>query len=497
MTNCLIIKLLDKILFSALFLVFVLISPSNIYSSELTVKSKKKDYRTPEIILSEYIQHASVTGLEKEAGEFMSNLCLDMGLHVKVFTDEINSYNYAASLYPLETKKPNIVFLNHIDVVPAENLSAWKYPPFEGVIAEGQVWGRGAIDNKGMAIMQLFAIANFVDMAKAVDLPYNVTYLSVSSEETGGLLGASIVVTNFLDELNPIVVYGEGPSGIVGAVKSKEDFPFFGISIAQKRGLWFALEASNMYSGHGSLPRPQYPNKEIVRASTELLEARPQIILTDPVRDMMRQLGKYEKGRRKFVLRNIGIFAPFFSKTLRSDLLLSAMISNTMTLTNLSSAPGSNNQVSNNAKAIFDCRLLPETSTDRFLNFVKNKIKDYDVTLTVIHEYPNAPVSEKGEFYQALSTAIKNINGNVGVAPLLFPANNDNAYFRMHDIPSYGVFPAILSQELMETIHMANERMPVKGLYEGIKVYSELINIIMDAEEYSGFLKEKLSSEDK
>ncbi|MBS4013181.1 MAG: M20/M25/M40 family metallo-hydrolase [Bacteroidetes bacterium] len=449
----------------------------------MNITYKVADYTVPEVLLSHYVQFASVTGVEKEAGEFLAHVCRELGLHVRVFTDEIDSYNFAASLYPLDSKKPNIIFLNHIDVVPAGDVHKWTHPPFSGIIDNDEVWGRGAIDNKGMAVTQLLSIANFINLAKDVDLPFNVTLLSVSNEETGGLLGASIIAENHLNELNPVVVYGEGGTGVLGAIKSDPDFPVFGISVAQKRGLWFVIEASNNLSGHGSMPRNQYPNKEVVMASKALLDARPQIILIPPVREMIRTLGKHEGGRRKFVLRNISIFAPFFTKTLREDPLLAAMIANTMTLTNLYSTLGADNQVSNQAKAVFDCRLLPQTDTDKFLKYVKKKIKNYDVSLRVIHETPRAPVSETGYYYNAMEQAILNVYGDVGVTPIMFLANNDNAYFRMNNIPAYGIMPVVLSRAHMETIHMVDERIPVPILYKGIKAYTEMLRILLEVDE--------------
>ncbi|HDS06021.1 MAG TPA: hypothetical protein ENO05_00210, partial [Bacteroides sp.] len=81
-------------------------------------------------LLSTYIQYPSVTGNEKPAGEFLSKLCSDRGLNVRVFTDEDDSYNFAASLYPLRSGKPNIILLNHIDVVSEADLSNWREVPF-------------------------------------------------------------------------------------------------------------------------------------------------------------------------------------------------------------------------------------------------------------------------------------------------------------------------------------------------------------------------------
>lgn len=462
-------------------------------AEELPESTESIEYTIPELLLSKYIRYESVTGFEKEAGEFLAGVSESLGLYVRVFTDEIDSYNFAASLYPLNMLKPNIIFLNHIDVVPAGDIFAWTHPPFSGAIADGEVWGRGSIDNKGMGVMQLIAIAHFVELSKTHDLPYNVTLLSVSNEETGGLLGASVIVEQFLDELNPAVVFGEGGVGVTEGVKADPDFPFFGISVAQKRGLWFVIEASNNYSGHGSMPRNQYPNKEVVLASKALLDAKPQIILTPPVKDMIRTLGKYERGRRKVVLRNISFFAPFFSKTLREDPILSAMISNTMTLTNLYSTPGADNQVSNEAKAVFDCRLLPETSTELFLEYVQDKIKDFDVTMRVIHETPTAPISIEGFYYEAVEKTIKYVYGEVGIFPILFLANNDNAYFRMHDIPAYGIMPVVLSRAHMETIHMVNERIPVNTLHDGVNAYKKLLRVIMDIDDNIELYLKKLT----
>lgn len=140
-------------------------------------------------LLSSYIQIESVSGNEIDAGIFLSELSEQKGLHVRVFTQEINSYNFAASLYPLELGKPNVIFLNHIDVVPSGEDSLWTYPPYSGTIADGFVWGRGAIDCKSLGIMQLMAVAHFVGFAAEIDLPYNFTMLAVSNEELGGKLG--------------------------------------------------------------------------------------------------------------------------------------------------------------------------------------------------------------------------------------------------------------------------------------------------------------------
>ncbi len=433
----------------------------------------------PPRLLSQYVQIPSVSGSEKEAGEFLARFCADRGLHVRVFTDEEDSYNFAASLYPLELGKPNIVFMTHIDVVPAGDPESWTYPPFSGTIAEGMVWGRGAIDNKAMGVMQVLAILQFTGKAAEVDLPYNVTLLAVSGEETGGDKGARIIVQHYLDELNPLVVYGEGGAGITGLIGAAPEKPVFGLGIAQKRRLFLAVESRVAASGHGSVPRERYPTKEVVNASAALLEAIPKITVSPVVREGLSAIGEYDTGIMRRVMMNIDFYGPLFGSVIRKDPMISSMLTNTMSLTSLTSTEGAYNQIPPHARAVFDCRLLPETDEKKFLAHIERIVEPYEVEIKVISSSPPAPVSEQGVFYEAMEQSIYAVFDDALVVPFMFVAVNDNRFFRRQGIPAYGLLPAIMSDELMESIHYFDERFPVDALYKGIEVYVTLINILL------------------
>ncbi len=433
----------------------------------------------PARYLSEYVQIESVTGNEKEAGLFLAQRARDKGLYVRVFTDQTDSYNFTASLYPLEHGKPNIILLNHIDVVPSGEDSLWTYPPFSGAIAEGYVWGRGAIDNKAMGIMQLLALADFVGMAKENDVPYNVTMLAVSGEETGGKKGAAVIVNQFLDELNPVVVFGEGGTGLKEVVYARPDMPFFVIETAQKTGLWFFVQSFDPASGHGSVPREIYPAKQIVTGAASLLNYKQPIILTKPAKDLLREIGRHERGMRKVALRNIGIFRHFIGRTLRADPITNALLTNTVTLTGLRSSEGAYNQISHTAKAVFDSRLLPGTDVEDFMKIVSQFFDEDHDHIEVINHAPESGISETGFFYEALQDAVYEVFGDVAVAPGLFPAHNDNTFFRQKGIPAYGLLPVILTLELVESIHNVDERIGVQSLMDGVDVYKALINKLL------------------
>lgn len=436
------------------------------------------DHPASALFLSQYIQIPSVSGNEKQAGEFFAQACRDRGLHVHIFTSEQDSYNFAASLYPLELEKPGILFLTHIDVVPEGDADLWKYPPFAGVIADGQVWGRGAFDNKGHGVMQFFALASFVEEAALSDLPYNFIMLAVSGEETDGMPGAGLIVEKYLHQLYPAVVYGEGGIGCSGIVKAAPEQVLFGVEVAQKRALWLKLETSGTNFGHGSVPVAAYPARELTLATNAILNIRRKPVLSPLVLNMLNDIGSHENGIRKLALQKFRLFSPFIGRKVSQEELINALLHNTITLTGVWSSAGAYNQMSQAAWATFDVRLLPETSSEDFLRKLRQTIRKYDVDLSVIKEGPPSPVSVTGPFYYALEQAIYENFEDVTVSPMLMPASNDNLFFRAKGIPAYGLVPAVFDQEHVRSIHNINERIPLTALEQGIAVYQSLIRIL-------------------
>lgn len=181
-------------------------------------------------------------------------------------------------MYPLSFNKLNIIFLNHIDVVPAENCEQFTYPPFSGTIADGQVWGRGAIDSKGMAVMQL--LAN--DPNKKV----------------------------------------------------------FTISTTFKRSLWLKLTHSMNTSGHGSVPSKKYVAQGKVRLLYKIVRWNRKVVFSKTTRDMFRELGRLEGGMRGVMLRNLGLFRPLAVRAMRKDEVIYSLIINTITITGIQTPPG-------------------------------------------------------------------------------------------------------------------------------------------------------------
>src|SRR6478752_317563 len=120
-----------KFVFSTIFLCLLL--PFTVFSQ--TVK-------TPDYIklLSEYVKIPSEQYQEKKAGVFFMEECRKKGLYTEALSTNDSAFNFIASIYPLDLKKPNIIFLNHIDVVPPGDVSLWKHDPYSGLIKDSAVW---------------------------------------------------------------------------------------------------------------------------------------------------------------------------------------------------------------------------------------------------------------------------------------------------------------------------------------------------------------------
>jgi carboxypeptidase PM20D1 len=422
-------------------------------------------------ILGEYIRHASVTGNEKPAGQFLEKICREKGLHVRIFTDKPDSYNFAASLYPLGMNKPNVILLNHIDVVPEGDTTGWKHPPFSGAIIGDTIWGRGTADMKGAAIMQLMAIAVFAGEAGKTDLPFNVSLLCVSGEEKYGGTGAAIVSGSFLSELNPAVVFGEGGIGTKNILGRDPEKMVFAISISEKRALWLKLSLNRETSGHGSVPPPEYANKMMINALHSLISSNPRIRFNESTRSMFRAYGKLEKGLTGMVLNRPGLFKPLITGRLRKDPLLLSTVTNTMTITRFADQENEINQIPQEAKVMLDCRLLPGTPTDEFIGYIRKRLKTGNIDISIIRETKNAPPTVPERYYSMFCESLTETYPGAGMMPVLFPATTDNNYFRNAGVPVYGIIPAVLGEELIKTIHNYNERIPVESLVKGTEVY--------------------------
>ncbi len=438
---------------------------------------------TPYVVefLSRYVAVPSVSGNENKAGEYFARECEKSGLIVQTLTNDSGKFNFVASLYPLSTGKPNILLLNHIDVVDPGNKEEWKYDPFSGDISAGEIWGRGSIDNKGMAAMQFEALRQFVPLAAQSDLPFNASLVCVSGEEVGGKNGAAIVADKFIEQLNPIVLLGEGGTGMDSILSSNLTRPVFGIAINNKRSLWLKLTLSSAGAGHGAVPTNNNVNQMMIDGLNRLSRRKNPLVLNSSSRIMFSGIGENEYGFKGFALRHLGFFKSIAQKGLRKEPVIQAILTNTINLTKLNNPEGSNNMVPQSVEAILDCRLLPETNTDEFIQHLIKTLNLPGVRIEILNETRGADDSQPDIFFHMLKKAILQIFPGAAVIPILFPATDDSNYFRSHGLACFGILPVYMPRPVIESIHNFNERIEIASLLKGAAVYKYFLQQILES----------------
>ena len=371
------------------------------------------------------------------------------GIPVKRFESGPGRSVILARLQGRGTAKP-ILLLHHMDVVPAD-ASRWTRDPFGGEIADGAIWGRGAMDMKGPGIAQLYA---FIALKRQnVPLERDVLLMAVPDEEIGGALGAVWMRDNHYKEFEPEFIIDEGGFG------SRDLFApgklVFGISVAEKKMLWLKLTAEGI-AGHGSQPHDRNPNDRLIRALARLL-AEPLPTSDFSVLDTLRS--------------RVGPLAP--------NKFNNAIQHSTISITSLRSGvgePSKVNVIPSIAEATLDCRVLPGTTKDQWLKEIARRLGDPQIRIEVTYESADPVVTtQDSALYRALESAVKRHHPDAIVTPMIVPYGTDANGFRPLGVKSYGFTPAILPADAVASMHGDAEYLPLESLGSAIRILFDAV----------------------
>jgi len=473
----------DFILSFNFWITIVLINSPAQIKAQNQINLSVSELETIKSTLSSFVKFRSISGNEKNAAKFIAEFAKKKGLHVNFITEGDSTSNVCISLFPLQTKKPNVLLLSHLDVVQAQDSLEWKHHPFSGHISGDTVWGRGALDCKGLTIIHLQSLLELKKMPNWESFPLNVSVLSLSGEETGGFNGGAVVSQHFLNELNAVVVFGEGGAGLNQIVPSQPSKNIYAISVAEKTNLWLKLELSFTTFGHGASPPRQYANKMMLKALSKLSNNEGHIEFNKTNKRMFKHLGELEGGFSGWIMSHIHwpIFRPVLKKYIENEPFLGSLVRNTYVLTNLYNPPGPPNQISNKITAYLDCRLLPGTNRKKFLRQIKYGLFEPRFRISTINECPEAEESNPSNpFFKLMAESIISNDSSSAVIPVLFPASSDNNYFRSKGLDVFGLFPFMMTGEDLASIHGVNEKITGKQIRTGIGIMTQFLYLIME-----------------
>lgn len=368
------------------------------------------------------------------------------------------------------------ILLAHLDVVPVDKASeqAWTHPPFQGDIADGYVWGRGAIDDKNSVISILEAVEALI--AAGVQ-PKRTIYLAFGhDEELGG--NAAKAIAEVLKQRNVMAEFtlDEG-SGITQGIVPGVPGPLALIGLAEKGYLTLELTAKGE-GGHSSQP-PAHTSIGVLSQAIVNIENNPlRSHLDGPMLDMLRIAGPEMGFPMRMVMSNLWLFKPIIMGQFASSKVTAAALHTTTAVT-MMNAGTKENVLPIEAKAVVNFRILQGDTVDSITEHIRKAVNDPSVSITRAdgHEAFEAGrvSSMEAPAYALLARTIRQVTPAAAVAPgLVLGATDSKRYYEVSK-EQYRLQPMIFTNDDLKTIHGTNERISIENIERAIQFYALLM----------------------
>ena len=357
-----------------------------------------------------------------------------------------------------------LLLLGHIDVVGAQK-EKWSVDPFGAVVKQGYLYGRGAIDDKGMVIANLAVLVAL--KRGGVRLDRDVIFLAEGDEEQSGEFGIDFVINKHWDKIAAGFAINEG-----GRVTLKDGkVQYVAIQASEKLPVNVTVIATGP-SGHGSLPRKDNALVHLAAAVAKLGVYEAPAKPTTVVRRYFEQLAKVEDAETAKWMRALETpermehAARVLSE---ASAVWSSMLRNSVAPTMLSAGIRSN-VVPSEARANLNIRLLPGESIEPLVEQFKKLVNDPQVRFQVEPALrPSAPPSSiETDLYRTIERVSPTVFPGAIVLPFLSPGATDSAQLRLRRVEAYGLLPFPLTEEDERRMHADDERIPLEAFRKGI-----------------------------
>ena len=365
-----------------------------------------------------------------------------------------------------------LLLMGHMDVVGVQK-EKWTVDPFGAVMKDGYLYGRGAIDDKGMTIAN---VAVMVALKRGqVHLNRDIILLAEGDEEAGGDYGIDFAVQKHWDKIAAGFALNEG-----GRVFLKDGrVQWVGIQASEKIPVNVIVTAKGT-SGHASVPLKDNPIVHLSAAIEKIGNYATPWQLNSVTRVYFEQIAKIESediskwmraletpDRGDHAARFLSDQNPVWSSTLRTTIAPTIF-----------QGGFRENVVPSEAKATLNIRLLPGDMIDPLVAKLKTLVDDPAVQFEVQSSARGAAPSSSLEtdFYRIIEqTAIREFPGSIAV-PMMSTGATDSAPLRLRSVQAYGLLPFPLDEEDLKRMHGDNERIPVASFQKGISFLYQVVS---------------------
>ncbi|MGW2470216.1 M20/M25/M40 family metallo-hydrolase [Streptomyces bauhiniae] len=401
---------------------------------------------------------------ERAAAEYVAGKLAEVGLEPEIFESHPGRASTVARIEGEDPSRPALLIHGHLDVVPA-NAADWTHDPFAGEVADGCVWGRGAVDMKDMDAMTLAVIRDRLRSGRKP--PRDIVVAFLADEEAGGTYGARYLVDH----------HPELFEGVTEAISEVGGFSFtvndqrrlYLIQTAEKGMHWMKLTVAGT-AGHGSMIHRDNAITELSEAVARVGRHKFPVRVTKTIRAFLDELGdalgtELDPEDMESTLAKLGGIAK----------LIGATLSNTANPTQLN-AGYKVNVIPGEATAHIDGRFLPGHE-EEFLTDLDRLLGPH-VRRSDVHADKAVETSFDGALVEAMQSALLAEDPIARAVPYMLSGGTDAKSFDDLGIRGFGFAPLKLPPELdfAGMFHGVDERVPVDGLQFGVRVLDRFID---------------------
>ncbi|MFE5542144.1 M20/M25/M40 family metallo-hydrolase [Streptomyces sp. NPDC056492] len=401
---------------------------------------------------------------ERKAAEWVAEKLAEVGLEPQIFESHKGRASTVARIEGEDPSRPALLIHGHTDVVPA-NAADWTYDPFSGEIADGCLWGRGAVDMKDMDAMTLAVVRDRLRSGRKP--PRDIVLAFLADEEAGGVYGA-----RYLVDKHPGLF--DGVTEAIGEVGGfsftvNENLRLYLVETAQKGMHWMRLTVEGT-AGHGSMTNNDNAITELCEAVGRLGRHQWPVRVTKTVRSFLDELSDalgtpLDPDDMDATLAKLGGIAKMVGATLRNSAAPTML-----------GAGYKVNVIPGQATAHVDGRFLPGYEDEFFADL--DRILGPRVKYEDVHGDKALETDFDGRLVDAMQGALKAEDPIARAVPYMLSGGTDAKSFDDLGIRCFGFAPLQLPPELdfAGMFHGVDERVPVDGLKFGVRVLDRFID---------------------
>jgi len=407
-------------------------------------------------------------GNERECIEWIKGLLEALGCEVRILAQQPERPNLIARIAG-RGESPPLLLQGHVDVVAARG--EWQHGPFDGELADGYVWGRGALDMKGGVAMMLAAFMRA--KASGAPPPGDVILCLLADEEAGSPLGADFLVSEHA-ELFDGVRYSIGEFG--GFTMDVAGRRFYPIMVAEKQICWTRATVRGP-AGHGSMPIRGGAMGKLGRLLQRLDSRRLPVHVTPVARSMIEAIASDVPATLAVPLK--GLLVPTLTDRLLDAFgergrIFDPLLHNTISVTIVQGGEKVN-VIPDSLSLELDCRLLPGFTPEQVFAELR-ALSGVELEFEIVQHDPVSGEPDMALF-EKLAGTLRELDAEAKPIPMLLPGVTDGRFFSRLGIQTYGFLPMQLPPELpfMQLIHAPDERLPADAVEFGTRAIGRVL----------------------